>query len=220
MTVASLVAAHLVAATVILTAGRSLGRWLLAVAIAPVLAAFAAVATQVPAVLDGRVPTASWSWVPGLAVSLSVRLDGFATLLALLVTGIGVIVLVYAAGYFAADPSPRRVPRFAAFFTLFAGAMLGLVVAGDVWTLFVCWELTSVLSFLLIGLDDEQAAARTAALRALLVTGAGGLVLLGGLLCLVHQARSSQLAADIAAAPHSTLGQGGVVFVVIGAFIK
>ena len=110
--------------------------------------------------------------------------------------------------------------RFAAFFTLFAGAMLGLVVAGDVWTLFVCWELTSVLSFLLIGLDDEAPAARTAALRALLVTGAGGLVLLGGLLCLVHQAGSSELAAVIAAAPRSTMGQVGLALVVVGAFSK
>ena len=125
-------------------------------------------------------------------MSLTVRLDGFATLLALLVTGIGIVVLVYSAGYFD-QPTTSRVARFAAFFTLFAGAMLGLVVAGDVWTLFVCWELTSVLSFLLIGLDDETPAARTAALRALLVTGAGGLVLLGGLLCLVHEAGSSDL---------------------------
>ena len=98
--------------------------------------------------------------------------------------------------------------------------MLGLVVAGDVWTLFVCWELTSVLSFLLIGLDDRDAAARAGALRALLVTGAGGLAMLGGLLCLVHQAGSSSIAAVVEAAPRSTMGQVGLVLVLVGAFSK
>ncbi len=127
---------------------------------------------------------------------------------------------LYAAGYFADDVPSPRVTRFAAFFTLFAGAMLGLVVAGDVWTLFVCWELTSVLSFLLIGLDDRDATARAGALRALLVTGAGGLAMLGGLLCLVHQAGSSSIAAVVEAAPRSTMGQVGLALVLVGAFSK
>ena len=144
---------------------------------------------------DGPI-TESHEWVGGLAVALEFRLDGFA-LLALLVAGIGVVVLVYAAGYFADDEPSAASVRFAAFFTLFAGAMLGLVVAGDVWTLFVFWELTSVLSFLLIGLDDRRPAARTAALRALLVTAAGGLAMLGGFVCLVHEAGAGDLHAVV-----------------------
>ena len=115
-------------------------------------------AWHLPAVHDGTVITERISWVSSLGVDLVFRLDGFSSAMALLVTGIGLIVVVYASGYFAADePVAGRVVRFAGFFTLFAGAMLGLVVADDVWTLFVFWELTSVMSFLLIGLDDELA---------------------------------------------------------------
>ena len=155
--IAAIVLAYAAAAVVVLGTRRVLRRWVFAVAIAPVVLSFVVVVWQIPSVVDGDVATVGWRWVPQLAMSMSFRLDGFAALMALLVTGIGVVVLVYARGYFAGDPSPGRVARFAGLFTLFAGAMLGLVVADDVWTLFVFWELTSVLSFLLIGLDDHLA---------------------------------------------------------------
>lgn len=212
--------AFVVAATIVLAAWRRLGRMIFAVALAPLVFAFVAIAVQVPSVLDQDVPEARWQWVSQLSMSVSFRLDGVAVAMGLLVTGIGLVVVVYAWDYFHHDPSPDRVARFAGFFTLFAGAMLGLVLAGDVWTLFVGWELTSVLSFLLIGLDDHLASARTAALRALLVTGAGGLAMLGGLICLVHEARTSDLQTLLERAPTSTTAQVGLVLVLVGAFAK
>jgi multicomponent Na+:H+ antiporter subunit A len=215
-----LVALHAVAGALVLALGRRLGRWVFALASAPLVASVLALALRTGDVLDGTTPTTRMDWVSGLSLSLSFRLDGFAALFALLVTGIGAVVLLYAWDYFAHDPSRSRVVRFAGFFTLFAGSMLGLVVAGDVWTLFVFWELTSVLSFLLIGLDDRLPNARTAALRALLVTGAGGLAMLGGLICLVHEAGTSDLQGLLAAAPTTTTAQVGLALVLVGAFAK
>ncbi|MEO6123446.1 MAG: hydrogen gas-evolving membrane-bound hydrogenase subunit E [Ilumatobacteraceae bacterium] len=218
--IAVLVLAHFVAGSVVLVAGRTLRRWIFAVAIAPVLGALITVATLVPGVLDGDVGFHRYRWIDGLSLAVTIRLDGFATVMALVVAGIGAAVLVYAWSYFSHDESPARVVRFAGFFTLFAGAMLGLVVAGDVWTLFVCWELTSVLSFVLIGLDDHLPSARIAAQRALLVTGAGGLVMLGGIVCLVHASGTADLEHLFAIAPTSATAQVGLVMILIGAFAK
>jgi multicomponent Na+:H+ antiporter subunit A len=87
---------------------------------------------------------------------------------------------------------------------LFTVAMLGVVCAGDVITLFVFWELTSITSYLLIGFDHERAAARAAALQALLVTGGGGLALLAGLLLLGQLAGGYELWRLIEQSPAST----------------
>jgi len=148
----------------------------------------------------GEAVSESLPWVPGLGVELAFRLDGLAAVFALLVTGIGALVVVYAGGYLGGDP---RLGRFFAALLAFQGAMLGVVLADDLVTLFVFWELTSVTSYLLIGFDHEREGGRSAALKALLVTGAGGLALLAGLLLMtvaagplgVESLRLSDLAA-------------------------
>ena len=88
--------------------------------------------------------------------------------MALLVTGVGALVLVYCAWYFA-DDEPG-LPAFAGNFVAFAGAMLGLVLADDLLLLYVFWELTTVFSYLLIGHDPTKRASRRPALQALIVT--------------------------------------------------
>jgi multicomponent Na+:H+ antiporter subunit A len=211
---------HLVAGVAVLTGGRHLGRWIFAVAAAPLVVALASLATEVPDVLDGATPTSHTRWVSALSLTFSFRLDGFAAVMALLVTGIGVVVLVYAWDYFAHESSSGRVIRFAGCFTLFAGSMLGLVVADDLWTLFVFWELTSVMSFLLIGLDDRLPDARASAQQALLVTVAGGLVMFGGFVCLTHEAGTANLQGVLGTDPTSTTFQVGLVLVLVGAFAK
>lgn len=129
--------------------------------------------------LDQPVLRESLPWIPALDVFLSFRLDGLALLFSVLILGIGALVVVYSGGYLKGDP---RLGRFLAFMSAFMGSMLGLVLADNVVTLFVFWELTSVTSFLLIGFDHEDARSRRSALQALLVTGGGGLALLAGLL--------------------------------------
>ena len=215
-----LVLLPVLAAGVVLAVGRSMGRWIFAVAGAPLLVAFVALVSKVPDVVDGATPTSQLNWVTDLSLEFLFRLDGFAMVMALLVTGIGIVVLLYSWSYFDGDPSPTRVVRFTGYFTLFAASMLGLVVADDIWTLFVFWELTSVMSFLLIGLDDEAAGARASAQRALLVTGAGGLAMLGGFVCLASEAGTTNLQGVLEAAPTSTTAQVGVALVLVGAFSK
>ena len=135
------------------------------------------------------------SWTPGFGVALGFRLDGLAAVFALLICGIGALILVYAGGYLATD---RRLGRLLATLLVFLGAMLGLVLADDLITLFVFWELTSVCSFLLVGFDHGRAEARAAALKALVVTGGGGLVLLAGLVMAQAAAVDLGVPADLA----------------------
>ena len=133
---------------------------------------------------------AAVAWVPSLGVSLSFYLDGLSLLFALLITGIGAFILVYASAYLAGH---RQLGRFYAFILLFMASMLGLVLADNVVTLFVFWELTSVSSYFLIGFDHERQAARAAGLQALLVTGIGGLALLAGFILLGNAGGSFEL---------------------------
>jgi multicomponent Na+:H+ antiporter subunit A len=141
------------------------------------------------AVAEGPV-IAAVDWVPSLGVSLSFYLDGLSLLFALLITGIGAFILVYASAYLNGH---RLLGRFYAFIVLFMASMLGLVLADNVITLFVFWELTSVSSYFLIGFDHERQAARAAALQALLVTGIGGLALLAGFILLGSAGGSFEL---------------------------
>jgi multicomponent Na+:H+ antiporter subunit A len=141
-------------------------------------------------VAAGEAPALAYSWAPSLGVNLALRLDGLGLLFAFLITGIGALVFAYAAQYL------RRKPHLGRFFLILAGftlAMLGLVLADNLLLLFVFWELTSLTSYLLIGTEHRRAEARHAALQALLVTGGGGLLLLGGLVLLGQAAGSMEL---------------------------
>jgi len=194
-------------------------RALLWCAIAP-LAAFVWLAARAGRVTDGHPDRESFEWIPQLGVDVAVRLDAFALLMALLVTGIGVLVFVYAYAYFDGHEEPA-LTSFTAWLTLFAGSMLGLVLADDVFILFVFWELTSVTSFFLIGFHHEQGSVRGAARQAFLVTSMGGLALLGGLVMIAQAAGTTSLS-EILAAPPATDGVviAGLMLVLVGAFTK
>jgi multicomponent Na+:H+ antiporter subunit A len=125
----------------------------------------------------GVVITESYEWLPVLGIDFTFYIDGFSILFSLLVLGIGSFILVYA-GYYM-RPYPMK-GRFLGFLLLFMMAMQGIVVSGNLITLFVFWELTSVSSYLLIGYYHEKPEARASALQAFLITGLGGLALLGG----------------------------------------
>ena len=101
-----------------------------------------------PQVTEGGVINFQANWVPSLGLNFSLRMDGFAWMFAVLVTGIGFLVVLYARYYMSpADP----VPRFFSFLLAFMGAMLGIVLSGNLIQLVFFWELTSLFSFLLIG---------------------------------------------------------------------
>ncbi|NBN78503.1 putative monovalent cation/H+ antiporter subunit A [Microvirga tunisiensis] len=140
----------------------------------------------------GETYTIARDWVPQYNVSLSFFIDGLSTLFALLISGIGTFIILYAGGYLKGHPQQGR---FFSFLFLFMGAMLGLVTADNLITLFIFWELTSITSFLLIGFDHLRAASRRAALQALLVTGGGGLALLAGFLLIIHATGQTEMSA-------------------------
>ena len=157
-------------------------------------------------------------WIPTLELDVALRLDPLALAFALLVTGVGALVLVYCARYF--EPGEEGTGRFAAQLTAFAGSMLGLVVADDLLLLYVFWELTTVFSFLLIGGGGTRLAARRAASQALILTTAGGLAMLVGLL-LIGKASGSYLLSEVVANPGSGTGMvAGTVLVLVGAITK
>ncbi|MDQ0454334.1 putative monovalent cation/H+ antiporter subunit A [Rhizobium paknamense] len=143
-----------------------------------------------PQVAAGEAVTGGYAWVPSYNVSFSWFLDGLSLTFALLVTGIGTLIVLYAGAYMKGHAG---LGRFMAFLLLFMGAMLGLVVSDSFLMLFIYWELTSIASFLLIGFDHERRAARRAALQALVITGGGGLMLLAGLIFLWNMSGVTQL---------------------------
>lgn len=139
--------------------------------------------------------TFSINWVPQLGLTISLYLDGLSLLFGLLILGIGAAIVVYAAYYFETD---EDLARFYRQLLGFMSAMLVVVLAGNILTLFIGWELTSVISFLLISFNRENDAARAGALRALVVTGAGGLALMVGLVLLGTTAGSMELSQILA----------------------
>ncbi|WP_395059957.1 monovalent cation/H+ antiporter subunit A [Polaromonas sp.] len=139
------------------------------------------VAWLFPQLAGGNVIREEIEWVPELGLNLVLRMDGFAWLFCMLVLGIGALVVLYARYYMSAsDP----VPRFFSFFLAFMGAMIGVVLSGNLVQMVMFWELTSLFSFLLIGYWHHRRDARRGARMALTVTGAGGLCLLAGVLVL------------------------------------
>ncbi|WP_419898717.1 monovalent cation/H+ antiporter subunit A [Roseomonas sp. USHLN139] len=136
-----------------------------------------------PAVTGGGAARVEIPWVPQLGLSLVLRMDGFASVFAVMVAGIGFLVVLYARYYMSSDDP---IPRFFAFLLAFMGSMMGLVLSGNLIQLVFFWELTSLFSFLLIGYWQHSAAARDGARMALTVTATGGLALFAGMLLLGH----------------------------------
>ena len=130
-------------------------------------------------VFAGETLHSTLTWIPSLDLSLAFRLDGLALLFAILVLGIGLLVILYARYYLSAK---EKAGRFYAYLLLFMGAMLGVVTSDNLLLLVVFWELTSLSSFLLIGFWGHQTGARKGARMAMTVTGMGGLALLAGVL--------------------------------------
>jgi multicomponent Na+:H+ antiporter subunit A len=197
--------------------GRGLAGWLLA---ALPLALTLYFGSLLPQAASGAPPTAAWAWAPDLGLQFSFWADGLGLLFALLISGVGALVTIYAGGYLKGHPA---LGRFYAWLLIFMGAMLGVALADNVLVLFVFWELTSLSSFMLIGFDHEREAARAAALQALLVTGAGGLALLAGLLLLGQAGGSLELSALLArgeALRTSPLYLPALGLILIGAFTK
>lgn len=169
--------------------------------------AFVYFASLAPEVLAGAAPGETWRWAPQLGLDLVFRIDALSWLMALIVSGVGALVLVYTTRYFSA--SAAGLGRFAGAFVSFAGAMLGLVTTDNTLAMYMFWELTTVFSFILIGHSHVLASSRRAAQQALIVTASGGLAMLGGIVILGELPGGSFLFSElIASARAGTLGAG------------
>ncbi len=209
---------HLLVGIVIVATGDRCGRRAFLVAAVAPLATVAWALGHADAVLEGRPVVEDATWVEALGLGLDLRLDAFGLAMTALVSGIGFLVCVYAYGYFS-HPKPGTA-RLAGLMVMFAGAMLGVVWADHLLALFVAWELTSVTSYLLIGNDDRNPRARAAALQAILVTGAGGLVMLIGFIVIGQHAGTYRISELLADPPTGGAVAGGLVCVLVGAFTK
>ena len=164
--------------------------------------------------------TYSYKWVPSLGIQMSFYLDGLSLLFALLISGIGALVMIYANGYLKGH---EAIDKFYIYILLFMSSMLGVVLASNMITLFVFWELTSFSSYMLIGFYHENEKSRWAALQALLVTGLGGLALLAGVLLIGNAGNSFELSYllsnDVNLGSHS-LYLPMLLLILLGAFTK
>jgi NADH:ubiquinone oxidoreductase subunit 5 (subunit L)/multisubunit Na+/H+ antiporter MnhA subunit len=165
------------------------------------------------------------AWLPAIDVRFTLLGDPFGLFLALLVTGVGVLVCLYSIGYLAEESEARR-RRFYPALAAFMGSMVGIALADDLMLLFVFWELTSLTSFLLIGFRSEDEDAKAGALTALQVTAAGGLVMSVGFLLIGQVAGTFSLSAIVsdpdrlARLLDSPLRDGALLLVLCGAFTK
>ena len=190
-------------------------------------AAFVHAAALTPRVIAGEAPTETYAWVPELGLSLTMRMDTLGWVMALIATGVGALVMLYCRWYFSSPSTGTKakpgVGQFSAVLLAFAGAMYGLVLSDDLIVLVMFWEITSILSYLLIGFYHARGASRRAALQALLVTTLGGLVMFVGAVILVVQYGTTSIAAILAAPipPGATgLVNTAVVLLLVGALSK
>jgi multicomponent Na+:H+ antiporter subunit A len=166
--------------------------------------------------------TVHLDWVPALSMDITLRFDTLTAIMSVLVLAVGALVLFYCAEYFHHHDghTEKRLPSFAAELVAFSGAMFGLVVSDNMLMLYLFWELTTVLSFLLVGHYAERATSRRAATQALLVTTAGGLAMLVGIVILGTLSGTYRLSELVAAPPTGTAASVAVILVLIGAVSK
>ncbi|MDX1634223.1 MAG: monovalent cation/H+ antiporter subunit A [Marinobacter sp.] len=186
----------------------------------PAILALAALFPHWPTLAEGGVLLQTHEWLPALGLSLSFRLDGLSLLFALLILLIGLLIILYARYYL---KPYENVGKFYSLLLMFMGSMLGIVLSSNLLLMLVFWELTSVVSFLLISYWDHKQDARRGARMALAITGGGGLALLAGILLLGHIVGSFELDAVLAAGEQikaHDLYPITLTLVLLGAFTK
>ena len=196
---------------------RAAGAWTASAAMAGGLIAAMQLA---PDVFAGRTLLWRADWLPQWGLDFALRLDGLGLLFTILILGIGILIVLYAAYYL---PKSDPLGRFYVTLLGFAGGMLGIVLAENILLMVVFWEITSLTSFVLIAYNYRQTESRISARMALAVTGGGGLALLAGVLLLGSVAGSFDFsiilsrAADVRESPLYPII---LILFLLGAFTK
>ena len=178
-------------------------------------------ATYIAKVAKGEVFLAELPWIPSLDISVVSYLDGLSLLFSLLITGIGSLVVLYSIFYL--DKHKEKLHNFYVYLLLFMTAMLGVVQSDHLITLYFFWELTSISSFLLIGYWYTRDASRFGALKSMVITVGGGLMMLGGFILLYLMGDTYSIRELIAMAPklmQHPWFTWSLVLILLGAFTK
>ncbi|WP_293694384.1 Na+/H+ antiporter subunit A [uncultured Agrococcus sp.] len=196
---------------------KRMGRWVFLIPAIASTAGFVWFASLAPRVWSGDALVETVTWIPSLGIDFGFRLGSLQLLLALVVTGVGAMILAYSVWYFETRTLKART---VGLLTGFAGSMLALVLADDIIVLVIAWELTTVFSYLLVGLNHSSRRNRSAAQTALIVTTAGGLSMLVGALILGSESGTYSLAGILANPPEGILAATAVMLLLVGALTK
>ena len=184
------------------------------------LSCFGLLLSRAPTVFNGQSISQSWAWLPELGINLSFRLDALGLLFALLISGIGTLIFIYAYYYLSEKSS---LSKLYSLLMLFMAAMLGISLSNNLIILTTFWELTSISSFLLVSFWQNYEAAQRGSRMALTITGLGGLAMLGGFILLGQMAGTYQI--DQIIGLSNTLQQQplfstALILILLGAFTK
>ncbi|WP_313892006.1 Na+/H+ antiporter subunit A [Psychrobacillus sp.] len=181
---------------------------------------FILLARLIPSIASGKTYVHTYNWIPSLGINFTTNLDGLSMIFALLITGVGSLVILYSIFYLSFKES---LQHFYCYLLLFMGAMLGVVFSDNLMVLYVFWELTSVSSFLLIAFWHHRKASRQGAQKAMLITVSGGVAMLVGFL-MVHTMTGSfsirEIIANISSFTDHALFVPAMVLILLGAFTK
>ncbi|AQQ52721.1 Na+/H+ antiporter subunit A [Planococcus lenghuensis] len=178
-------------------------------------------ASFIPASMHGETVISSFSWIPSLDIAISSYLDGLSLLFSLLITGIGALVVLYSIFYL--DKNREQLHNFYVYLLMFMSAMLGVVQSDHLISLYFFWELTSISSFLLIGYWYTRDRSRFGAMKSMLITVFGGLMMLGGFILLYVMGGTYSIRELIVLAPELAVHDfflWSLILILLGAFTK
>src|SRR5690625_2947438 len=181
---------------------------------------FFLLARQIPAISSGTTISHQINWIPSYDINFLTYLDGLSMLFALLITGIGMLVVLYSIYYLSTD---QALKHFYIYLLLFMGSMLGVVFSDHLMMLYVFWELTSISSFLLIAFWYQRRGSRYGAKKSLLITVFGGFSMLIGFLMLYHVTGTfsiQEMITKIDIIQHNPLFIPIIITILLGAFTK
>ena len=163
----------------------------------------------------------AWPFASNVGLDINLKLDGLSLLFSLLITGIGTLVILYSCYYMSI--TDEKLHKFYIFLLIFMSAMLGIVLSDNLLSMYMFWEMTSVSSFLLISYWHENDASRKGALKSLIITVFGGVLMLGGIFVL-HRITGSFNISEIIEYSHNhgfnTTYFIAMILILFGAFTK
>ncbi|MGJ9459071.1 Na+/H+ antiporter subunit A [Oceanobacillus sp. CF4.6] len=181
---------------------------------------FIYLARYIPGIARGETYIHSVNWIPSYGINFTAYLDGLSLILALLITGIGSLVILYSIFYLS---SKESLGHFYTYLMLFMGAMLGVVMSDNMMVLYVFWELTSISSFLLIAFWYQRKRSRDGAKKSLLITVTGGIAMLIGFIMIYVMTGTWSIREVISSAGSFTdhlLFIPAMLLILLGAFTK